>query len=89
MVKVALGFLFFALAFPCSSPAATCSSMTKELGRLRLEYHRFVNGSEAKPDRPAFDDLMEILDRIVEVKAEMRKSNCKIPSRPRVLDKDK
>jgi hypothetical protein len=89
VVKVVAGFLFVSLMLPSVAPAASCPAMTKELARLRLEYHRHVNGSEAKSDGAGFDELAEILDKIIDVKAEMRKSNCKVPPRPKSFDKDK
>ncbi|HMK33532.1 MAG TPA: hypothetical protein VK463_00595 [Desulfomonilaceae bacterium] len=69
-----------ALVSIAAGPAWTldCASSTKELARLRNEYKEYSarNGKGGV----TFDGLVEILDKIVKLKSEMRKSNCKIPS---------
>jgi hypothetical protein len=59
--------------------AADCAGLTKELNRLRLEYKEYA----AKTGKAGvtFDGLTEILDKIVKLKAEMRKNCKKIPPR--------
>jgi hypothetical protein len=88
VVKVPAVFLIFALTIPCIAEAAGCPSLTKQLARLRLEYYHYVNGPDLKPDGSGFDELAEILDKIVDVIADMRKSNCKISPRPKSFDKE-
>jgi hypothetical protein len=89
MIKGLTAFLISTFLLPSVAAAASCPSLTKQLNRLRTEYQRYVTGSELKPDASSFDELAELLDKIVDVKAEMRKSNCKIPPRLRSSDKDK
>lgn len=56
--------------------------MKKELVQLRTEYHEYVTtGKAGKSDGVQFDKLVEILDRIIDLKRQMRESNCKIPNR--------
>jgi len=69
--------------FDSTTQAASCGEMTKKLGRLRLEYHHYVTNPQKKANDFTFDGLVEILDKIVELKAEMQKTNCKIPPRPK------
>jgi hypothetical protein len=59
--------------------AADCAGLTKELNRLRIEYKEYAG----KTDKAgiAFDGLTEILDKIVKLKAEIRKNCDKIPPR--------
>jgi len=66
-----------------AAQAESCGQMTKRLSRLRLEYHHYVTNPQKKADDFTFDGLVEILDKIVDLKAEMQKSNCKIPPRPK------
>jgi hypothetical protein len=62
-----------------------CRTLTKELYQLRLQYHRLVNNRDAKT-RAGFDELVEVLDKIVDLKNQMRKSNCEIPLRPKKFE---
>lgn len=92
MIKVLAVFLLFTLAFPslAAAAAAGCPALKKQLARLRMEYQRYATGPELKSDAAGFDELAELLDKIVDVKAQMRKiPNCKIPPRPKSFDKDK
>jgi hypothetical protein len=92
VIKVIVGFLLVTLMFPslAAAAAAGCPALKKQLARLRMEYQSYATSSELKPDGAGFDELAEILDKIVDVKAQMRKiPNCKIPPRPKSYDKDK
>ncbi|MBI4965665.1 MAG: hypothetical protein HY913_20475 [Desulfomonile tiedjei] len=89
MIKIATALLLLSIMFPVVASAASCPALTKQLARLRSEYQRSANSPDLKPDGSGFDELAEILDKIVDVKAEMRKSSCKIPPRPKSFDKDK
>ncbi len=77
-------FIIMALVFflPHGAIAASCATMTKELKALRLEYHSYSGNSSGKSGGKSFDELTNILDRIVELKNAMRKAECKIPPRP-------
>jgi hypothetical protein len=67
-----------------NATAKDCAAMTRELVRLRSEYHDYVSRSSKEPAEITFDRLVAILDKIVAVKSDMRKSNeCKIPLRPK------
>ncbi len=79
--------LLLCVVFPgWVSAQKSCGAMTKELHRLRVEYHQTVNSPDAKMRRVGFDELAEILDKIVDLKNEMRKTNCKIPPRPKTFE---
>ena len=91
MIKVLAVFLLFTLVAPsfAAGAAAGCPALKKQLARLRMEYQRYATSPELKPDASGFDELTELLDKIVDVKAEMRKSGCKPPPRPKSSYKDK
>ncbi len=74
-------FLVALFAAAANSPvwAADCAGLTKELNRLRLEYKEY--SAKTSKGGVTFDGLAEILDKIVKVKSEMRKSCPKIPPR--------
>lgn len=73
-----------ALAWPGNALSKSCSEMKRELARLRLEYHTYATRSSEASGPITFDGLVEILDKIVALKNEMRQSNCKkIPPRPK------
>jgi hypothetical protein len=62
--------------------AKSCAAMTQDLARLRQEYHQYVNGKSKDSAEITFDGLVTILDKIVDLKNEMRKLNkCPIPPR--------
>ncbi len=72
------------IATPCmngGAQAKTCAKMQKEIEELRLEYHTYATGGEDAQEKPTFEGLVEVLDKIVELKRAMRESNCKIPLR--------
>lgn len=70
---------FLVVAANSSAWTADCAGLVKELNRLRSEYKEHA-AKTGKADA-SFDNLAEILDKIVKLKAEMRKSECKIPPR--------
>ncbi len=83
-MKIRLLALVFLIILPSSSFAKSCGAMTKELEHLRAEYREYANGTSIKSDPVTFEGLCEILDKIVELKNAMRKSDCKIsPRRPK------
>jgi exopolyphosphatase/pppGpp-phosphohydrolase len=66
-------------AITAPSSAFDCGRSTKELARLRAEYKEYA--AQTSKSGVTFDGLVEILDKIVKLKSEMRKANCKIPPR--------
>ncbi len=80
MIKIGLSIVVIFFATTTQAPALNCGSATKELAKLRNQY-RLQAGVSSNERRSSFDDLMKILDKIVALKEEMRKSNCKIPPR--------
>lgn len=87
------------LALQAAVVARPCWKMTKELSELRLEYHLYATGQEqdigptqdtrdtqdiGQSSEVTFDRLTEMLDKIIDLKREMRKAGCKI--RPRKKD---
>ena len=79
--------ILLCIVFPgWASAQKSFGAMTKELYQLRLEYHQLVNGPDAKSRRITFDELVQVLDKIVDLKNRMRRSNCKIPPRPHVFE---
>jgi hypothetical protein len=85
VLKMAAALLGLATLLDGSVQAAGCGEMTKRLARLRLEYHQYVSNPQKKDGEPTFDGLVEVLDKIVDLKAEMQKVNCKIPPRTKQL----
>ncbi len=79
--KLLLTILVSALLFPSVTFAKSCAAMTRELEQLRLEYQTYARSPSARSGAVTFEQLAGILDKIVELKAAMRKSNCKIPGR--------
>jgi hypothetical protein len=82
-MRIAAGLVFLILTLVETAAAKSCASMTQELTRLRTEYHNYATGESRKDAEMTFDGLVGILDKIVALKAEMRKNECKIPQRPR------
>jgi hypothetical protein len=68
---------------PESAWPRSCASMNMELRRLRLEYHKNATTMTQTKGALTFEDLVSILDRIVELKNDMREADCKIPPRPK------
>jgi hypothetical protein len=69
--------LLVAVSVGDAAIAAGCAKSAKELSKLRGEYRSYAANS-----KPAhFDELTRILDKIIQVKGEMRKANCKVPPR--------
>lgn len=68
--------------FVSAAEKASCPSLTRELNRLRLEYHQEAI-NRASTDGATFEKITEKLDKIIEVKDAMQKANCKIPPRPK------
>lgn len=80
-------FIPMLMIMPCAAAAKNCGEMTKELRRLRVEYHEFVTGPGAENDNKSFEELTDKLDKIVDLKNEMRKASCEIPPRPKKFKK--
>jgi hypothetical protein len=55
--------------------------MQKELSELRREYHEYATTAPGSPEKISFNRLVELLDKIIEVKRAMTESNCKVPPR--------
>ncbi|MBI5571706.1 MAG: hypothetical protein HY914_17320 [Desulfomonile tiedjei] len=82
MMKIAFTALFLVLSVPWITHAKSCGEMTRELVRLRQEYHEYATRKLPESKEITFDGLTEILDKIVSVKNAMRKlDKCKIPPR--------
>jgi len=80
-MKIAFTSLFLVLTIPWITHAKSCGEMTRELLRLRQEYHQYATGKPPESKEITFDGLTEILDKIVTIKNAMRKADCKIPPR--------
>ncbi len=81
ILKLLPTILISTLVCPTVTFAKSCAAMTKELEQLRLESQTYARSPSARSGGVTFEQLAEILDKIVELKAVMRKSNCKIPER--------
>jgi hypothetical protein len=73
------------LALPSWTNALDCPALNKELGRLRLHYHKQAQEAGSGTGAVSFDELTAILDRIVDLKNSMRRLNCDIPPRHKNL----
>jgi|WetSurSiteA1Bulk_404760.scaffolds.fasta_scaffold244723_1 hypothetical protein len=87
VMKITAAVAFFCLLLPCAAAAKSCPQFNKELAELRLEYQTYANSHSAKSGGITFDGLVEILDKIVALEAEMRKADCKVPPRKKVQEK--
>ncbi|MFH1116892.1 MAG: hypothetical protein V1792_23495 [Pseudomonadota bacterium] len=65
-----------------------CTKLEKDLARLRKEFHRFASTSGKDGTSITFEDIAEKLDKIVDIKNEMRKKGCKIPPRTKPWESD-
>jgi hypothetical protein len=79
---VGLVWLAF-LVCPGWASSESCESMTRQLGQLRVDYDRYATGLEAQAVAITFEELAARLDKIVKLKGEMRKAECKVPARSR------
>lgn len=79
--KSAILISFVMLVFPFLTNAQDCPRLNKELGRLRLHYHKQAQEVLSKTGTVGFQELTATLDRIVDLKNSMRRLNCEIPSR--------
>jgi hypothetical protein len=71
------------LALAASGPvwSADCARLTKELNRLRLDYKEYAASKDKDKAQVTFNGLVEILDKIIKLKDEMRDARCKVPAR--------
>jgi hypothetical protein len=76
-------FCLLVILVPLPAWPRSCASMNMELRRLRLEYHKNAATLTQTKGALNFEDLVSILDRIVELKNDMREADCKIPPRPK------
>jgi len=83
MVRI---FFVLAMLLPEIALAKSCGSMTQELARLRQDYHKYATAPPTDGTGITFDQLATLLDKIVALKHDMRKSECKIPPRPTFRD---
>ncbi len=85
MIRILFVFAV-AVILPGIACAKSCGSMTQELSRLRQDYHKYATTPPSDGAAITFDGLTAILDKIVALKHDMRKSNCKIPPRRKFLE---
>jgi len=76
-------WLALLLTVPSLGFALTCPKLEKDLARLRQEYREFVSSPKKDGNTLSFEEIASRLDKIVEIKNEMRKKGCKIPPRPK------
>jgi DNA repair ATPase RecN len=82
LYRIVLGAaLIAALTLQADAARKPCWELKKELTELRVQYHEYATGLSDELEEVTFDRLAEMVDRIVELKRIMRKSNCKIRSR--------
>jgi hypothetical protein len=87
-LKIAVLVLVVILVLPGTVQAKTCGTMRKELAEMRREYHEYANSGREDFEPVFFEKLIEILDKIIELKRVMRESNCKIPSRKKDVERE-
>jgi len=87
VMKIIAAAMLLCTILPCAAAAKSCPQFNKELAELRLEYQNYANSHSAKSGGITFDGLVEILDKIVALEAEMRKADCKVPPRKKVQGK--
>lgn len=76
-------FIITALLLVCTNvfAAESCPRLARELLRLRQEYHGLAVLAAEKKEKIEFERLGETLDKIIRVKSQMTKSECRIPER--------
>jgi len=80
---IALFILSFSPVLVSAAEKASCPALTRELNRLRLEYHQVALNRASSDDKTTFEQIAEKIDKIIEVKDALQKANCKIPPRPK------
>lgn len=75
--------LIVCLLIPGAAVASGCPKLAKDLVRLRKEYHELVSNPKPDGNPLTFEEVVAKLDEIVDLKHKMRKSDCKIPARPK------
>lgn len=89
LIKKVGAFLCAAVLIAAACPALaarTCAAMKRELSQLRREYHHYATAKgDGSGEAAKFDKLVEILDKIVEIKREMTAEKCQIPPRSQDL----
>jgi len=76
------------IILPSTAVAKSCAAMTRELEQLRLEYRTYAESPSTKSGSSTFEGLCEILDKIIELKNDMRKSCPRVNTsrRPRAVE---
>lgn len=70
-----------------SLAAKSCAAMKKELAELRREYRQYATSKTAGSGEPVkFERLAEILDKIADLKSEMKNLGDKCLAPPRSHD---
>ena len=82
-VYIVISCLLMWCAFAGAVTAKSCSAMQKELAELRAEYQDYATVEGPKREGVKFDKLVEILDKIIELKRTMTAAQCPIPPRKR------
>lgn len=85
VIVVGIFIVFLSPMLVSAAEKASCPSLTRELNRLRLEYHQDAL-NRASTEGTTFETITEKLDKIIEVKDAMQKANCKIPPRPKYAE---
>jgi hypothetical protein len=80
-MRIVWAFVLLVIVMVDPVAAKSCAALTQELARMRQEYHDYASGKSKTSGEVTFDGLVAILDKIVALKNEMRKSDCKIPPR--------
>lgn len=76
-------WLTILLMIPTVGLAFSCPKLEKDLSLLRKEFHEFVSTPKKDGTVITFEEVAAKLDKIVDIKNEMRKKGCKIPPRPK------
>jgi hypothetical protein len=71
------------LTIPTVGLAFNCPKLEKDLALLRKEFREFVSTPKKDGSAKTFEEVAAKLDKIVDIKNEMRKKGCKIPHRPK------
>ncbi len=82
-MRSVLLWLIILVTIPAVPAVSDCTKMERDLARLRKEFHEFVSAPKKDGTTITFDEIADKLDKIVDIKSEMRKEGCKIPPRIR------
>jgi hypothetical protein len=79
MSKCSAALLLLVTVFSGAVYASGCPELTRKVTKLKEEYRSLAHNPTPGSKGVSFDELADLLDKIIALKAEMRKAKCRIP----------